>query len=118
MKHNIKIDSRYFDAVVMGLKRQETRLDDRNYRVGDVLYVKEIGEDDKETNRSFTALVTHLITSNDLHSYSIKLVKFQTCGEDNYIGPKPVIMSIEVLSWSDGQRIYKGAGINAYRKKL
>lgn len=42
MIHNLKISSQYYDAVERGYKPFEIRKDDRGYRVGDVLIMKEV----------------------------------------------------------------------------
>ena len=42
MTHDLKIQSKYFDAVVDGTKRFETRKNDRMYQVGDRLRLTEI----------------------------------------------------------------------------
>lgn len=42
MKHELKILDTYFDAVDNGIKPFEVRKNDRNFQVGDMLYLKEI----------------------------------------------------------------------------
>ncbi len=39
--HCVKILPVYFDAVAAGIKPFETRYDDRNYKVGDFMYLRE-----------------------------------------------------------------------------
>ena len=39
--HKLKIDSKYFDAVLKGFKTFEIRKNDRNYKVGDKLILQE-----------------------------------------------------------------------------
>lgn len=41
MVHELKILPQYFDAVRLGYKSFELRKDDRDYRVGDILLLKE-----------------------------------------------------------------------------
>ena len=43
MKHHIlKCDSEYFDAIELGLKKFELRINDRNFQVGDLLFLDEM----------------------------------------------------------------------------
>jgi ASC-1-like (ASCH) protein len=41
MIHDLKCSKPYFEAVATGIKRFELRLNDRNYKVGDLLRLKE-----------------------------------------------------------------------------
>lgn len=43
--HQLKIQSKYFNDVVSGLKTFEIRKNDRNFKVGDILNLEEIQED-------------------------------------------------------------------------
>ena len=47
MRHELKIISEYFEAVVSDEKRFEVRLDDRKYQKGDVLLLREIERSDE-----------------------------------------------------------------------
>lgn len=44
--HELKILPEYFDAVISGRKRFEIRKNDRDYKVGDQLILKEWSQDD------------------------------------------------------------------------
>lgn len=46
MLHELKILPEYYDAVANGIKTFEIRKDDRNYKVGDTLRLREFDEDD------------------------------------------------------------------------
>lgn len=61
--HEIKIKSIYFDDVVSGLKSFEIRYNDRNYQVGDILYMKETlyGDSFSETGRTVSVSVTYIL---------------------------------------------------------
>ena len=41
MKHELKIHPKYYRAVLLGLKKVEIRLNDRNYQEGDLLILNE-----------------------------------------------------------------------------
>ncbi len=49
--HELKIDPKYYVAVLAGEKRFELRKDDRNYEVGDLLVLKEF-KDGEYTGRT------------------------------------------------------------------
>lgn len=42
MIHELKLDKKWFDSVVNGQKRFEIRKDDRIFKVGDILTLKEV----------------------------------------------------------------------------
>ena len=41
MKHELKIHPKYYRAVLLGLKKVEIRLNDRNYQEGELLILNE-----------------------------------------------------------------------------
>ncbi|MBQ1293552.1 MAG: DUF3850 domain-containing protein [Clostridiales bacterium] len=43
-KHNLKLNDRYFDAVLNGIKTFEIRKDDRGFRVGDTLEMYRVND--------------------------------------------------------------------------
>lgn len=47
MKHQLKIEPQYFQQVLMGNKNFEIRNNDRNFKVGDLVDLNEIGTDGK-----------------------------------------------------------------------
>lgn len=59
--NNIKIQSEYFEAVLKGDKRAEWRKNDRDYKVGDIYTLNEIGKDKKLTGRSVQIRITHVV---------------------------------------------------------
>ena len=46
MLHELKILPEYYDAVVNGIKTFEIRKNDRNYKVGDTLWLREFDNSD------------------------------------------------------------------------
>jgi hypothetical protein len=62
-KHYLKTWPNYFDAVVDGTKTFEVRINDRDYKVGDVLHLQEynLGRDAPYTGRSIEVIVTYLL---------------------------------------------------------
>ena len=46
-EHRLKLNNRYFDAVANGIKTFEIRRNDRDYKVGDTLVMKEVNDDGK-----------------------------------------------------------------------
>ena len=46
-QHKLKLNDRFFDAVVNGIKTFEIRKDDRGFRVGDTLVLYRVGMDGK-----------------------------------------------------------------------
>lgn len=71
-EHELKLNQKYFDAVLNGLKTFEVRRNDRDFRVGDTLYLNKT-EDNGEyvlTNvglrvNPIKAIVIYILTHND-----------------------------------------------------
>lgn len=61
--HDLKTHPEHFAQLVLGLKLQELRWNDRNYRVGDLLVLREWEPEPPRgyTGRSVTARVTHML---------------------------------------------------------
>lgn len=68
--HDLKTDSAVFRAVANGLKTYEIRRDDRDYKVGDVLHLRETAATGAEmaagapleyTGNEVVKLVTHIL---------------------------------------------------------
>lgn len=77
-EHNIKIKPKYFTDVKTGLKTFEYRVNDRDYKVGDILNLQEF-EDDRYTGYVLQVKVTYILKDEYVNDnfviMSIKLVK-------------------------------------------
>lgn len=60
MTHKLKILPEYFQAVWDNKKRFELRKDDRAYKVGDLLYLREF-DGEKYTGSELLVKVTHIL---------------------------------------------------------
>jgi hypothetical protein len=64
MKHELKIEPQYFDAVQNGSKRFEIRKDDRGFAVGDILSLREYNvENQTYSGRRIQVRVTYLMSA-------------------------------------------------------
>lgn len=79
MEHELKIYPKYFEDVISGKKKFEIRKNDRKYRVGDILKLKE-WDNIKYSDREVRAEVIYLI-------------------DDKFAGIQPgyVVMGIELI---------------------
>ena len=59
MRHNLKISSRYFDAVTSGSKTFEIRYNDRSFCVGDEVLLREF-EQGNYTGREYEARIAYI----------------------------------------------------------
>lgn len=94
--HDLKIWSRYFQAVISGAKKAEHRINDRNFQVGDTLLLREVTEPKCEyTGRKVYVTITHIIRGGEMDILSIepqdtvtfnKSVETGTCCENGYFG--------------------------------
>ena len=75
--HELKILPEYFEAVKTGIKKFECRINDRDYKVGDILDLKEW--DGNYTSNHLRVKVTYMLS------------------DTQYVKNNNVIMSIEVI---------------------
>ena len=61
VEHKLKIKSGHYIHVINGTKTAETRYNDRNYQVGDILILNEIDEHSNFTGNSCQVVVTHIL---------------------------------------------------------
>jgi ASCH domain. len=95
--HPIKIAPKYLNAVVAGQKKAELRKNDRNYKVGDILSLKE-WKHGKYTGREWSAVITHVLPVGEV-----------VTGLDSW-----VVLSINAMSLFDvAIYIYENGGIAA-----
>lgn len=71
-EHKLKLNHKYFDAVKNGIKTFEVRKNDRDFRIGDTLYLSETNDDGEyvitELGLKVTpikAIVTYILTHDD-----------------------------------------------------
>ena len=64
--HNLKIWPSFFEAIVDGSKTFELRHDDRDYKVGDILLLKEWTDVRKFTGRELKRVVTYVLRNHRL----------------------------------------------------
>lgn len=63
--HELKIQQKYFTAVLWGKKPFEIRKNDRGFKVGDFLALNEIDDEGKYTNHSVIMKVTYVLDDNE-----------------------------------------------------
>lgn len=80
MTHELKIYKKYLDAILNGEKMFEIRKDDRGFRVGDTLLLKE-WDNIKYSGRELKVVITYIL-------------------HDNFIGISPgyVALGIKILN--------------------
>lgn len=62
MIHELKSWPMFYEPVRTGAKKFEIRKDDRGYKIGDILYLKEyVPDEDRYTGRELVAAVTYLM---------------------------------------------------------
>ena len=59
MKHLLKILPEYFVAVQIGLKKSELRINDRDFKAGDKVILREFKDD--YTGESIEVIITHVL---------------------------------------------------------
>ena len=60
MIHELKLRKEFFNDMRLGIKKFEIRKDDREYKVGDALFLKEIDEAGNETGRYLVRQVDYI----------------------------------------------------------
>lgn len=65
-RHSVKVLPVYFDAIENGIKRFEVRRNDRQYKVGDTLCLREYDSmKDEYTGREIDAAITYMVTHEE-----------------------------------------------------
>lgn len=60
--HELKTLSTFYSDIVLGQKKFEIRKNDRNFKIGDILYLREINDDKEYTGYSCLVVVTYLVS--------------------------------------------------------
>lgn len=70
-EHDLKVWPEYFDAIAAGLKPFEIRKNDRGYRVGDCLRLREYAPGpDEYTGRELRKMVVYMLNGDDPAGYA------------------------------------------------
>jgi len=64
--HDLKVHVQFFDPLERGIKNFELRRDDRAYRVGDILHLREYNPAFGYTGSSCKRVVTYILRNEDL----------------------------------------------------
>ena len=70
-EHELKLNQKYYDAVKNGFKTFEVRKNDRDFRIGDDLYLVKVREDGENIldghgrKHTLHAAVTYILTHDD-----------------------------------------------------
>ncbi len=74
--HELKIWPEYFEGIITGVKKFEYRLNDRDYRVGDILHLREyLKETGTYSGREIMVFVTYILKiENNYVIMSIKRI--------------------------------------------
>ena len=83
MIHELKIDFTHFDTWKRGVKRCEVRLNDRDYKAGDTLHLREWGCLRGYTGNGLTTEVLGVLTSLQFEGIAPGYVLLY-CGEPTY----------------------------------
>ncbi|GEO68048.1 ASCH/PUA domain-containing protein [Levilactobacillus spicheri] len=76
MTHELKIQPDYFKAVFMGTKTFEIRKNDRGYKVGDMLILKEwVPENKRYTGKIVARKVTYITDYQQKPGYIVMAIK-------------------------------------------
>lgn len=62
MVHELKVDKQFFHDIEIGRKTFEVRLNDRNFKVGDGVSLKEWDSEKKEYTKNFMSPLSRRIT--------------------------------------------------------
>lgn len=67
MIHQLKIETKWFEKKLAGIKAWEMRLNDRNFKVGDYLALNEVDPNGVETGRSCMERIVDVALSEELY---------------------------------------------------
>ena len=88
MVHQLKTKAEFFEEVASGVKTFEVRLNDRNFQVGDLLALNEIGKHGAHTGRHCMVEVTYVLTDKAYAKAGYAVLGIRPCTihkfTDNY----------------------------------
>lgn len=73
--HELRILTEYFSPIIDGIKTFEIRKDDRGYKVGDLIFLKEWDEDAVYTGRAVIKEIAYLTTYAQMPTYVVFSIK-------------------------------------------
>lgn len=77
MQHELKIWPEHYEAVECGRKKAELRVNDRDYKIGDSILLKEFEPNVGYTGKELDVLITHVCdVGNWLPGYVMISIKF------------------------------------------
>lgn len=103
--HDLKIWPQFFQPVDDGIKRFEGRKDDRNYKVGDILVLREFNPITKEyTGRKIARGVTYVLHSYESHGLADDYVvmSLDLLGHDKSVAAIEAVMAQRAASKEAG----------------
>ncbi|MGE7650500.1 ASCH/PUA domain-containing protein [Peribacillus frigoritolerans] len=79
MTHGLKIHPKYFESVITGDKTFEIRKNDRDYSVGDRLFLNEFDPANQQyTGRRTRVIVTYITNYAQVDNYVVMGIKIET----------------------------------------
>lgn len=63
--HYLKIDPEHLEQVILGNKTSEIRFNDRDFQVGDLLFLRGYTEEGEYTGALAIMKITHILDDND-----------------------------------------------------
>lgn len=86
--HELKIWPEYFKAVIEGFKTFEVRFNDRDYKVGDAVTLKEFDNEKKEyTGREAYFVITYVLPLSQMNDLNPNYIVFSLSRmEFKYVG--------------------------------
>lgn len=63
--HYLKIDLVHLEQVILGNKTSEIRFNDRDFQVGDLLFLRGYTEEGEYTSTQAIMKITHILDDND-----------------------------------------------------
>ncbi len=82
--HELKTEPQFFHAIIAGLKTFEIRFNDRNFKVGDELRLREY-DTDHYTGREIFRIVTYLTDFMQCEGYVVMSLGFRSHGNGTYL---------------------------------
>ncbi|WP_304341582.1 DUF3850 domain-containing protein [Metaclostridioides mangenotii] len=69
--HSLKIQSKYFDAVLNNKKNFEIRKNDRDFKIGDTIVLREVKIDELYTGRTISGIITYITDYEQKDGYVV-----------------------------------------------
>ena len=98
MMHDLKIIKQYFEDVINDIKTFEVRKNDRDFKIGDIVNLREI-DDGEYTGRSCSVCISYILDDNRFCKRGFVVFGFRKIESSDELYERNRVLGCKILSW-------------------